>query len=896
MSDPLSQSNVPPPNSEPTDAKAKAGLPVPGSAPPRVRKKHWGRRVALGLLSILILIGIFVLLAPTLAGTAPVRRAMLTKLNEKLNGSVEIQNWSFGWTSGIQVDGIKVFDDRKAEILSVAHLRSGLTLLDAIRGRFHCGETVIDEPNLEQFIVYADGSNNFQKLLKQGLPGAQNPRNVPSNEPANDRSENAKKEGESSKPMDLQGHFTVNRLRGFIQDQRAGEPIIIAPESSMSVKINTLAEPIGNSLLLVYRVGINGLPGTIKIGGTAQTGERGNIDEKLELSSVSLAALNPLLAMAGKKLEFGGIVNGAIAIKAATSAPFSAEGKITADRFTASGDALQGETYSTGKLIVPVKVSGTSTDPKTARLQIESMGIQTDQATVGLTGDVSLAALQNAMQGRAPGSDGKLTVAFDIPSVKPLADQLPKTLHLQDGVKLAAGQLYHETNIWLSVGKTVVESKTDIQNIAGMNKDRSIALSPIHQTTDVTLLPGTAVISDLHDLAITLVSGFATIQGGGKTLADLDLKGNLDLPKLQKELGQFVDFGKVNLGGTAEFAIRTNGDPTKAGAPIKLDVKATVANLVTAGLEGATKNALPPLKVTSGTANIKVSIARDEASGKTQFQEGRLIVNHLALERGESKYASTDDAVAVQFAGEMISTDRVHGMTVSKFSGTAFGGTIKMPEPLVVTGLGGAVSANGSIALTGKMVDIASVLETLQAKPNGKGFPYRGDYRLAERVGTKGDVITLTGDGGIADFQVNDAAGRQAVFAEKQVSLGNQVSYDSRLKNLNITMLKLDMSGSDALHLAIGGSVQDVGGRQAFDNVKVTLGYDLEKLWPIIYPMLTPAQQADLKAHYKSVTDSAKGVSDIKTNTKSTPAELTVTELNPKPRPTDVKDKIPTLF
>ena len=56
------------------------------------------------------------------------------------------------------------------------------------------------------------------------------------------------------------------------------------------------------------------------------------------------------------------------------------------------------------------------------------------------------------------------------------------------------------------------------------------------------------------------------------------------------------------------------------------------------------------------------------------------------------------------------------------------------------------------------------------------------------------------------------------------------------------------------------------------------------------------AQQADLKAHYKSVTDSAKGVSDIKTNTKSTPAELTVTELNPKPRPTDVKDKIPTLF
>ena len=477
MSDPIIPSDVPMP--VPGDPAKMPESSAPVSPPKPVRKKRWGRKIVIGFLLILVLIGGLILLAPTIAGTGPVRRAVVGKLNEKLNGSIEIQNWSLGWTGGLRVDGIKIFDDRKSEILSVAHLRTELSLLDAIRGRFHCGETVIDEPNLEQLIIYPDGSNNFQKLLKQPPAMTSEPpadgKTEPLKKVTKDSPEVAKKEADGLKPLDVRGHFSVNRLRGFILDQRAGEPIIIAPESSMSIRINTMKDPIENALVLVYRVGNNGLPGTIKLGGTLQNGEQANIDEKLELAAVSLAAMNPFLAMAGHKITLGGVANGAIAIRSGGTTPFSTEGQITTDQFTATGDALQGETYSTAKLIVPLKISSTSTDPKTARLKIESLGVRTDQAVLSLHGDFSPTALENVIHGKSPGSEGQLTLSIHVPNAKPIADQLPKTLHLQDGVKLASGQLFHETNVWLKNDRTVVESKTDMSDITGTSKGRPIA-------------------------------------------------------------------------------------------------------------------------------------------------------------------------------------------------------------------------------------------------------------------------------------------------------------------------------------------------------------------------------------------------------------------------------------
>ena len=630
---------------DPENPAAKSDSSQPGASPQLPPRKHWRRRLVFSIVVLLLLLGGLAIFLPTLAGTSFVRGMVLARINRQLNGSVEIQNWSLSWTGGMRIDGIKVFDERKAEILSVAHLQTELSLLDAMRGRYHFGETSVDEPNLEQLIIYPDGSNNFQKLLKKTSADPAEPRE-PKTEPGPDDRKNQPKVSNSAKAVDVQGHFTVNRLRGYILDQRAGEPLIILPESSMSFRINSPQQPIENALVLVCRVGTNGTPGTIKIRGTAQTGVNATVDETLELASISLAALNPFLAMSGEKIALGGVANGAIEFKTGASTPFSAMGQITADHFTATDEATHVEIYSAEKI---------------------------------------------------------------------------------------------------------------------------------------------------------------------------------------------------------NFAVRTAGDPTKAGTPVRVEASASVAHLKMAIAPTATTQPASPLQVTSGTASLKLSIARDTTGENTKFQDGQLTVNQLVLERGDSKYAPAQDAVSIQFAGEVNEAKGITALMLSVLNGNAFGSTIKMSEPLTVKSGGGAMNASGAIELAGKIAEVTSLLETLQGKARGNGYPYDGNYRLAEHVTTQGNVITLNGEVGIADFQVSDLDRKQPVFSEKQISLVNNISYDTGSKNLEITNLKCDMMGSDALHLNIAGAIQDVGERQAFDHMKLTLGYDLEKLWPIVYPMLSPQEQKDLK-------------------------------------------------
>ena len=157
----MAESNPPVDPNQP-DPNRNDGASQPPPAKPR-RRRGWWWKIPLALLVLLI---VLVLLGPTIAGTSPVRRYVLGKVNQNLNGSVAIEDWSISWTRGIEARGIKVLDDRGAEVASIARVRTGLSLIDAIRGRYHLGETIVDEPNLEQLVIYSDGSNNLQKLVK----------------------------------------------------------------------------------------------------------------------------------------------------------------------------------------------------------------------------------------------------------------------------------------------------------------------------------------------------------------------------------------------------------------------------------------------------------------------------------------------------------------------------------------------------------------------------------------------------------------------------------------------------------------------------------------------------------------------------------------------------------
>jgi len=95
--------------------------------------------------------------------------------------------------------------------------------------------------------------------------------------------------------------------------------------SDLSVNITGLNDPIDNDVKLAFVVedptnrGPQATPGTITLKGKADLFDqdkfalaKAQVDEKLNLADVNLAALNPFLAIAKVELELGGVAAGAV--------------------------------------------------------------------------------------------------------------------------------------------------------------------------------------------------------------------------------------------------------------------------------------------------------------------------------------------------------------------------------------------------------------------------------------------------------------------------------------------------------------------------------------------------------------------------------------------------------
>jgi hypothetical protein len=150
--------------------------------------------------------------------------------------------------------------------------------------------------------------------------------------------------------------------------------------------------------------------------------------------------------------------------------------------------------------------------------------------------------------------------------------------------------LFAQAELWIYADHVVNKVQFNLGDVAATNKSGRITLSPITSTLDATYTPveGTPIdISQVRDVAVVLESAFATLNGTsgpGGTLGQFNLTGNGVLEKLQEQLGQFVDLGKLNLKGTWELRAGTQGDLSKPDAEIATTLELAVKNLAIAGV------------------------------------------------------------------------------------------------------------------------------------------------------------------------------------------------------------------------------------------------------------------------------------------------------------------------
>ncbi|MGH7179263.1 MAG: hypothetical protein ACREJC_17935, partial [Tepidisphaeraceae bacterium] len=539
-------SNVEPPQ--------KPDSPSGGAPHPPRRSKRWWLRITLGLILILVVV---VAMGPWIASTSPVRGYVVKQLNGTLNGSVSIADYSVGWMSGASARGVQVFDRDHKLILQIPKFVSKVSLLDVIRGNIDLGDTQLDV-RLDDIVVDREGNLNIASIAKpephqKAPPHEDQPINLPN----------------------IRGSLTVNILGGRISGQGVPQPVEIQP-GTISVSIPDINGPISNSVSLAYRVG-NGATSSMKLSGTVSA-VRGNVvdlekltaEQNLTLSNVDLSAATPVARQSmGPDGQLSGILNGSLDVKAQGLTGISALGQLLITDARFAGGGLKDE-LKLAKIDIPIQVIRTVVDANTTLIKIEKLSVTTPLASADVAGQVTQQSIERLAASQPPGSDGTISLNLNVPDLGQLARAIPNTLRIASDVTVDRGALTASSKLALTSDRITSEQKLDLF-AHGTRAGKPIELKPIHVESTASAFPEGKPVPALRDVKLALTSSFATLSGGGPSLAKLGIKGNFDLAKLRGELAQFADLGSIQFAGTGDLSISTEGDPTADG-PIRGNV------------------------------------------------------------------------------------------------------------------------------------------------------------------------------------------------------------------------------------------------------------------------------------------------------------------------------------
>ncbi|MCS7033866.1 MAG: hypothetical protein NZ561_07705 [Phycisphaerae bacterium] len=242
-----------------------------------------------------------------------------------------------------------------------------------------------------------------------------------------------------------------------------------------------------------------------------------------------------------------------------------------------------------------------------------------------------------------------------------------------------------------------------------------------------------------------------------------------------------------------------------------------------------------PLLVTSGGASLKLEVLRDGAITRVAVPECR--ISKLRLSRGEQHFAfDRNTPISLRLAAEVDAVgDQLRSVKVTDLAGDLRVASLAMPAAITITDLQTHPRASGTVEVTGRLEEAAPLLAMVQG---GDVLPYGGGVRLRQQLTNSGRLVQLVGSLEIDDFSVREAESGTRRLIEKRIVVRNDLTADLQSASARIRDLSIDMPQSRAVSLKLAGQVNDWSSRRELQSITIELGYDLERLWPLLEPML----------------------------------------------------------
>jgi hypothetical protein len=323
----------------------------------KIKKILW---VLGGIVAVFVLL---ILLLPTLLSTSVGKQVILGRINQSLDGTMEIKELSVGWFSGLKLTGVNFKDKTGNTTFSVDEISGRPSFLSLFRGRIGLTDGLIDKPRVELTVVDKP----------EGISG----KSVPS---------------DSSKPSS--GGPVVLPLDKLTLELRQGNAIIktLQPPQKLEFKnISTQVNinPAGqvSNLALAMAIAGTGEAGNVKVNASvtpqkAMTLEGTSGQMQIEIVNVKLEDFKPLLALAGQKIDIAGLVNAQAQVKLTDGQFEKIQADATVENFK---QTLDGKTTTLAK---PVKVQALAAMTDKG-LRVDNLNVDSSFCTATCKGDMT---------------------------------------------------------------------------------------------------------------------------------------------------------------------------------------------------------------------------------------------------------------------------------------------------------------------------------------------------------------------------------------------------------------------------------------------------------------------------------------------------------------------------
>jgi len=481
---------------------------------PRKKSKKKFLRRALALAVVLIVL-VF-LFVPMYVSSEKGRTFILAKINNAVEGRTDFADLSMGWLKGIKVADFS-FDDKAGRIaVRIKQIATKPHYRKILFGNLSFGETTIDQPRVR-----------INLKAKQPTDAAPVPKSQP--------------EPPKAAALALVSDIVVTDGNLKITDAQARTAEVSRINSKVSLRPPGRQTSFDMDMAVLAKDGESKIhadgritPAKAKTGWTLK-GTTGDLN--VHIDELDIESLAPFFALAGVEVQTKGRVTANLKSEIKDGRIENLAGAAKGKDLDITGPGLKGDRLRTSDLDVDVKLTR-----KDQALNIDNLKVATDWANVTAKGAVPT-TLKSFEEFLEPDSDYDLQGTFDC-DLAAVMSQMPATLGLKEGVKISSGRLTGDIQTSTEAGQRQIQGHASLTGLQGTVEGKKVALSqPVNLQTLISSDKTGITFDELN-----VSASFVEFDCNGTTEL-LKYHADVDLQKLQSELGQFADLGEYRMAG-----------------------------------------------------------------------------------------------------------------------------------------------------------------------------------------------------------------------------------------------------------------------------------------------------------------------------------------------------------